>query len=881
MAGNIKTSLFILLVFSITAVSTASLLAEESLEPDGEEQMTLRAWGVPNPYLYTITILTRVQQEILAAFTEKMPNVKPVSSVGLQLIGRMQGEVVPLMQIAAGIAPEVLYVNFRKTGTYIDNKFLFPLDRYVEQTATGEREPDYIVNSHLMELEDYLAALRNKPFYDSELKQRVPHQCWQVIRRRCPYEMDCPYVKKWQSEPAEKHYHVWAFPQGVIVQGLAYTKSLFTEAGLPNRAPADWDELMQWSRKLTNPPQGKYGITLRLDNLAYSTINFLYSAGGRIIEQDKAENWRCVFDSPEAVEAYYFVARLFLERFTNEHGTFRGVVHTESGRDLTNVMAVKTAMHYIGIDDTFLASQDVNLYGFGPVPKGPGGKSANIINSQMMALYAGLEDDKPLRDAAWEYIRFYGGPEARKIRAKVFVEHGYGRFLQPSLLRETGYEEYLRQAPRGWEEAYNNARSEGVPEPYGKNCQLVYNYVSKALQQIRTDRAIHEAIDAGDEAGAKARIYQILQERVTTANEKMLGVFTPGQKIKRKRVAAIVVVVILVVFSLLMRRVFRTFAEQTQSMSGQKRGLWQFFRYKWAYILLIPAVGTIALWSYYPLVAGTVMAFQNYNVRGFSQWVGLENVANVIYDREFWYSLWVTVQYALMYMIFGFVTPIVLAFLLTEVPKGKIMFRLIYYLPAVLTGVVVLFLWKGFYGEYGMINQCLNLFINLLNILPDVAIEHVHIAWLESPRFALFFCLLPTVWAGLGPGCLIYLAALKTIPEDLYEAADLDGAGTWHKAFHVAIPGIKALILINFIGSMVGMMKSGGEMMLAMTGGGPFTPYGQTEVAGLHIWMEAFGYLRFGSAVSMAWILGAMLLGFTVLQMQKLSKMEFKTVESK
>ena len=159
----------------------------------------------------------------------------------------------------------------------------------------------------------------------------------------------------------------------------------------------------------------------------------------------------------------------------------------------------------------------------------------------------------------------------------------------------------------------------------------------------------------------------------------------------------------------------------------------------------------------------------------------------------------VSLKYVVLYALFGFASPIILAFLLTEIPKGKILFRTLYYLPAVLSGIVVMFLWKGFYAQYGMINEVLNFFIGLLNIIPGVAIEEIHKAWLRDPNFALLCVLLPVIWLGAGPGCLIYLAALKTIPEDLYEAADIDGAGIFHKVFHIAIPGIKGLIIINFI----------------------------------------------------------------------------------
>jgi multiple sugar transport system permease protein len=211
------------------------------------------------------------------------------------------------------------------------------------------------------------------------------------------------------------------------------------------------------------------------------------------------------------------------------------------------------------------------------------------------------------------------------------------------------------------------------------------------------------------------------------------------------------------------------------------------------------------------------------------------------------------------------------------VPRGKVLFRTIYYLPAVLSGLIMIFLWKSFYGEFGMINEVINVFINGWNWITGSAYPEFHKNWLNDPDLALICILLPVIWAGMGPGCLIYLAALKTIPEDIYEAADIDGAGIRHKVFHIALPSIRMLIMINFIGVMVATIKGGGNFALAMTGGGPYAPYGETELVSLKIFLQAFGYLRFGVATAMAWILGSMLVGFTVFQLQKLSKVEFKT----
>jgi len=853
----------------LSLIWAGPVLPARGEEGSSRERIELRAWGVPDGFGADVN--SQATLEILDAFQkyfgERYPyDVKPVSTTGLVIPGRTM-DMIPLMQIAGDIAPDVMYVNFRQSDTYIRNKFLYPLEKYIERCVGA-----HIKNGHLLELDDYLARLKQAPGYDKELKERVPHQCWVVMRRRCPYPQEgkeCPYLKEWGLEQTEHHYHVWCFPEGPLVMGLFYRKDLFADAGLPERVPEDWDEMLRWARKLTNPAVNQYGLSLPMTQLSWGTLSFLYSTGGLIVDQDANGVWRCVFDSEEAVEAYYFVARLFLEPYENEYGRFVGVVDTgeSAGGD-----PIQHAMLFSYLDQRFFHQRDPNQFGFGPVPKGPTGKRGSEFNSRMAGIYAGLADDKKKRDAAWEYIRFFDGPEARLIQTRVFVDNGYGHFVQPVLLRRAGYDEYVRQVPKQWELAFDAAMKGGVPEPYGKNCQLVYRYVSQAIGQIRTDNEVKAAIEAHDEKRAKDRIRQILRTHVRISNEKMLSILPPEEKRKRTIVACIVAVTILTVFTLVFRQVFRFFeADLLQKGRG-----WMFGRFKWAYILMLPAVGSVALWAYYPLARGTVIAFQDYNVRGFSRFVGLENFANVLFDHAFWYAMWVSLKYGLMFVVFGFWAPIALAFLLTEVPRGKVLYRTIYYMPAVLTGVVVIFLWKGFYGPYGMINQVLNSAIAIVNHLPGVELEEVRKAWLDEPKFALFFCLLPTIWAGMGPGCLIYLAALKTVPEELYEAADIDGAGIWQKIFNVAIPGIKGLILINFIGVMIGMMHAGGGFMLAMTGGGPWTPHGETEVVGLHIFFQAFGYLKFGQATAMAWVLGSMLIGFTVLQLKKLKRMEFR-----
>ena len=322
------------------------------------------------------------------------------------------------------------------------------------------------------------------------------------------------------------------------------------------------------------------------------------------------------------------------------------------------------------------------------------------------------------------------------------------------------------------------------------------------------------------------------------------------------------------------------------------------------------------------------MAFQDYRIMGGSMWVGLKNFGDVLANGDWWQSVWNSVRYSFWVITLTFMPPVILAILLQEVPHGKTLFRTVFYLPAVITGLVVILLWKQFFDptEFGVLNMvimhipaiafigagaiiflillafCKRLFehriflwgtvillagasvlyTNIRITAPIFAQEGVPFwkalfmtipepfRWLRDSETAMLCCVVPMVWAGMGPGCLIYLAALKGIPEDYYEAADIDGATFVDKVLFVVFPMLKALLIINFVGVFIGSWKAT-AYILAMTGGGS-----NTEVAGLHIFYRAFAFLQFGPATTMAWVLGAMLIGFTMHQLRILSRVEFR-----
>ena len=368
-----------------------------------EPTIVLKAWGVPEQTRNDIDAMA--DRMILEAFRDRRPDIKPVAPTGIEIPGRQSMDFLPLMQIAGDIAPDVLYVNFRQSDTFVQNKFLYPLDRYIEKLVGLE-----VPHGHLLDAEAYLAAIQKAPGYERELADRIPHQCWPVMRRECPYGAECPYLKTWHEAPLAKHYHTWCFPEGPDFIAIFYRKDLLFEAGLPDRAPETIEELLEWSRKLTNPKEDRFGMEIPLAELGWSTLSFLYSEGGRIVERDEAGEWHCVFDSEEAVEAYYQVARFFLEPFQNAHGKYSSVVYLEQPQ---GTHEVKCAMQFNYLDQRFFGNYDPSQWGFGPVPAGATGQRGSEFNARMAGIYAGLEDDPVRRDAAWDYVRFYDSPEAR------------------------------------------------------------------------------------------------------------------------------------------------------------------------------------------------------------------------------------------------------------------------------------------------------------------------------------------------------------------------------------------------------------------------------------------------------------------------------------
>ncbi|WP_049563851.1 carbohydrate ABC transporter permease [Streptomyces sp. SBT349] len=259
-----------------------------------------------------------------------------------------------------------------------------------------------------------------------------------------------------------------------------------------------------------------------------------------------------------------------------------------------------------------------------------------------------------------------------------------------------------------------------------------------------------------------------------------------------------------------------------------------------AYGFLCAALIVFALFAWYPVIRSVILSFQEVNfVRG-SSWVGLENFQYVFEDPLFATAWRNSALFTLYALVLGFGVPFVTAVLINEFRHARAYFRVLVYLPVMLPPVVVALMWRWFYlPEGGLINEVLG------------AAHLPTSEWLNSSDTSLIALVIVSTWANMGTATLIYLAALQTIPGELYESAELDGANVWRRLWHVTVPQTRFVILMLLLLQIVATMQVFTEPFV-MTGGGP---QDSTVTVMLLVYRYAFVYNNFGAASAMSLLL--------------------------
>jgi multiple sugar transport system permease protein len=215
-----------------------------------------------------------------------------------------------------------------------------------------------------------------------------------------------------------------------------------------------------------------------------------------------------------------------------------------------------------------------------------------------------------------------------------------------------------------------------------------------------------------------------------------------------------------------------------------------------AYAFLAGGIACFALFSWYPLVRGVLLSFQQVNFVTDPEWVGLDNFRALFDDPLFWTAWRNTFLFTGLALVFGYALPLLVAVLLNELRHFTGFFRIAVYLPVMLPPIVTVLLWQYFYDPG---NGLFNTVLRGLH-LPESA-------WTQSPSTAMISLVLVSTWSNMGSATLIYLAALQNIPGELYEAAELEGASVWQRVRHVTIPQLRFAMLVLLLLQIVATMQ--------------------------------------------------------------------------
>lgn len=270
---------------------------------------------------------------------------------------------------------------------------------------------------------------------------------------------------------------------------------------------------------------------------------------------------------------------------------------------------------------------------------------------------------------------------------------------------------------------------------------------------------------------------------------------------------------------------------------------------KMGLVYILPWLIGMVFLTLYPFINALVISFTDYNLVREPNFIGLANYTKLFHDEDFLGTLTATLKYTVITVPLQLAFALFIAYILNFKLKGINFFRTAYYIPSLLGGnVAVAVLWRFLFQQDGLINRI----IGVVGIQP--------VAWLSSPGGAMSVIIILKVWQ-FGSAMLIFLAALKDVPQDLYEAASVDGSTKLHSFIHITMPLITPMIFFNLVMQLVNAFQEFNGPYL-VTGKGPLNA---TYLTSMYIYDNAFKYFNMGYASAASWILFLIIVAVTLI----------------
>jgi multiple sugar transport system permease protein len=656
--------------------------------------------------------------------------------------------------------------------------------------------------------------------------------------------------------------NVYVLPRDIAPQGLVYyNKKEFDAAHVPYPDGSwTWDfkerpELREkdflWvMHQLTKVgPDGKptqYGFLPALP--AVLADSFMWSSGARP-ENDDSHPTKVTYDTPEMDKVYDFYCDLALnKRWVPSNSEVTNVM--QAGAE-TVFVTERAAMFQSGIwevpqirKDMKPGSKDFFDWDIAMFPAYVNGHRAFPTGGSGYAIFSSTK----YPDAAWKFTRYMAGPVGMEAMARAGI-------AQPAIRKVALSDAWIPSPNTPLEQQWPHSRivtDQAVPfvkfgatADYWPEIQGIIDARRDSIYNglIKPDTALKLANDE-----AQGRLDSLLKEETLPPFNWPAGI----------AVGIVIVFAILVGVYLPERGIRYTLRERRENAS--------------AYKFLSPWLIGLGVFTLGPMVLSLLMSFMNWDMIQPAKFRGLHNYSEAfIEDPRFWISMRVTAIYTILATPLGIFMAFLLALLLNQKVKGIPLFRAMFYIPSIASAVALTLVTRKILSpENGLLNSILyspivNNTLHLGTIMSNFAgTPHDSVNWLGNERTTMISLIMLSFF-GVGSSMIVLLAGLQGIPQFYYEAATMDGASAWHRLRNITVPLLTPSIFFSMITGFIGSFQVFTQVYI-ITGGNGGGPNNSMLVYMITLYDAAFQTLRMGYAAALAWVLFAVILGFTLLQ---------------
>lgn len=635
--------------------------------------------------------------------------------------------------------------------------------------------------------------------------------------------------------------HLWGVPINTDVRVLFWNRTLFREAGL-DRPPRDWDEMVEFSKKLTKPanssaPLTQVGFVPTFGN----TWLYLYGWQKGATFLDDAGDVKV--NQPATLAALEWMKRTLdwygVDRIKRFEGGF--------GNDALNPFVIgKLAM--VG-DEVSLTSAirryrpDLD-YDVAPLPWPRDGVHATWSGGFSLVVPRGARN----MEASWEFIKFMSGRDAQTsfgVRASALPANRLATDV-PFYSSDPKWRVFVSEME------YSHYR------PLSVAGSAVWDAMLRARDFVTYGvKAPKQALD-----DAQGEIDRALREAREAENYPLIDW------------TRTLWMVVPIVALLLAGRAIVSWRRYRANPFLRREA-------RWGYLMAGPVIAGLLIFNLGPIVTSIILCFTWFDVLNPARAVGLMNFTRMFSgDELLGITIWNTLFFVVLAVPLGLCMALAAALLLNEPLRGRKFFRSVFFLPVVTPVIAASLLWMWlFNAEYGMLNALLTPIVqsapaqaladglsavvrSLSFAVPGMAEFHLRLEapnWLGDPNWSKPAIVIMSVW-GFGQAMIIFLAGLQRIPRQLYEAATIDGADTLQKLRYVTIPMLSPTIFFNLVIGLIGSLQVFAQIFV-MTYGGPVD---STMFYVLHLYRQAFVHLRMGYASALAWVLFMVILLLTL-----------------